>query len=162
MDKKQQTLALLDAEGIPYRLVEHPPAFDMEDIAAFGVQAHGHVAKNLFLRDSNKGRRHFLVTVRGDKRVDLAALGEAVGQRLSFASEGRLEKYLNLKKGEVTPLAVQYDTENAVEVFFDEDLAALPAVGVHPCDNTATVFLSFADLQAYVKNQGNRVTLVKL
>lgn len=139
MDKKQQTLDLLDAQGIEYRLVEHPPALDMEDIAAFGVEEHGHVAKNLFLRDSHKGRRHFLVTVRGDKRVDLAALGAAVGQRLSFASEERLEKYLNLKKGEVTPLAVQYDTENAVEVF-----------------------LSFEDLQAYVKNQGNRVTLVKL
>ena len=159
MDRKETTLALLQKENIPYRMVEHPPANDMEDIAAFGVSQHGHVAKNLFLRDSAKGKNHYLVTVRGDKQVDLARLREIVGQRLSFASEQRLEKFLNLKKGEVTPLAVLYDTENAVQVFLDKDLADCGEVGVHPCDNTATVFLSFDDLRSFVEKQGNPVRL---
>lgn len=162
MERRKAILAWLDAEAIPYTLVEHPAAFDMQDIADFGVDRHGTVAKNLFLRDSKKGKRHFLVTVAGEAKVDLAGLGAALGQRLSFASESRLERYLKLKKGEVTPLAVYFDTENAVEVFLDGRLAACDRVGVHPADNTATVFLAFSDLVKLVEQAGNPVKIIEV
>lgn len=162
MQRREEILAFLQAQGVEYELVEHPAAYDMEDIARFGVSAHGHVAKNLFLRDSRKGRRHVLVTVRGDKQVDLQKLGAAIGERLSFASENRLRQYLNLQKGEVTPLGVFYDQENAVEVYLDQDLEACGRIGVHPADNTATVFLRFADLLKLVQACGNKVALIEL
>lgn len=162
MDKRKTILDWLDAQGAAYELVEHPAAYDMEDIAAFGVDTHGEVAKNLFLRDSKKGKRHFLVCVSGQARVDLALLGERLGERLSFASEERLEKYLRLKKGEVTPLGLYFDDEKAVEVFMDRRLASLGRVGVHPADNTATVFLSFEALVRLVEATGHSVTLIDL
>lgn len=147
MDKQQYTLGWLDAQGIPYALRTHPAAFTMEDIRAFGVDAHGEICKNLFLRDA-KGKRHFLVSVRGDKRVDLKTLGAQLGTRLSFASAERLQTHLGLHKGEVTPLGVLFDEAAAVEVLLDADLAGAESIGVHPCNNTATVFVSFGALCA--------------
>ncbi|MGD9559190.1 MAG: prolyl-tRNA synthetase associated domain-containing protein [Oscillospiraceae bacterium] len=161
MDKRQTVLDALAAQNIPYELVEHPPAFTMDDMAAFGVTRRGLIAKNLFLRD-HKGKRHFLVVVAGDKPVNLKQLGDVLGTRLSFASAERLARYLNLWQGEVTPLGVLFDTACAVEVLWDEGLLGQEKLGVHPCDNAATVFLSFENLEKIVKNHGNKADTVKL
>ena len=75
----------------------------MEDMDRLGLPAKGILCKNLFLRDS-KGKRHFLVTCDEAKKVDLKSLARQLGTGgLSFASEERLEKYLGLKQGSVTP-----------------------------------------------------------
>ena len=161
MEKQQQVLDFLNGLQIPFFRVEHPAAYIMEDIIAFGVTQHGHVCKNLFLRDA-KGKRHFLVSLRGDKHADLKRLSAALDTRLSFASEQRLQQHLCLQKGEVSPLAVLFNSDCAVEVFLDLDLADLPQIGVHPGVNTATVFLSFPDLQAAVRAAGNPVTVLPL
>lgn len=155
MDKIAQTLAWLDAAGVSYELMEHPPAATMEDIHRLGIDQKGLVCKNLFLRDSHKGKRHFLVSVCGDKPVDLKQLGATLGDRLSFASEQRLMKFLQLEQGSVTPLGVQFDTQNAVSVVLDEELLQHPLVGVHPCVNTATVFLAPNDLASLIQEKGN-------
>lgn len=160
--RKTEILAWLDAAGVDYELVEHPAAYDMEDIQKYLPEKAGSVCKNLFLRDSRKGKRHLLVSVLGSARVDLGRLGEAVGERLSFASEGRLEKYLHLAKGAVTPLGVFYDETGAVELFFDERLAGLGRVGVHPGVNTATVFLAFEDLCRLMKNRNHAPSFIKV
>ena len=162
MTNRQAIINWLDAEGIRYTLVEHAPAYDMEDIVAMGIDTHGPVAKNLFLRDSRKGKHHWNVTVLGDARVDLVKLGEAIGERLSFASEERLERYLHLKKGEVTPLGVFFDTENAVEVLFYSRLEGCEVIGVHPCDISATVFIAFDDLKRCLERCGNAVGMITL
>ena len=39
-------------------------------------------------------------------------------------------------------------------------VVSLPVIGVHPNDNTATVFLSFADLRQIIENHGNSVVLL--
>lgn len=62
---KAKILAYLKQMGIPYQIKEHPPLFTMEEMEACGLTSRGDVCKNLFLRD-NKGRRHFLVVLRGD------------------------------------------------------------------------------------------------
>ena len=162
MENREQILQWLAQEGVTYELVEHPPAATMEDLVQFGVAKQGVVCKNLFLRDSQKGKRHYLVTVCGDKPVDLKRLGEVLGDRLSFASEKRLLKYLNLQQGSVTPLGVFYDDENTVKVFFDEEIQKQDRVGVHPGENTATVFLRPDDLAALVKGRGNALKWVSL
>lgn len=161
MNNRQQVLSFLDTLKIPYQLYQHPAAYTMQDIEDFGVSQNGHVCKNLFLRDG-PGKRHFLVSVCGDKHVDLKQLGQVLNTRLSFASEERLAKHLHLKKGEVTPLAALLNTDNKVEVFLDADLAKFEKVGVHPADNTATVFLSFANLEKAVHATGNHVTVVSI
>ncbi len=161
-EQRAQVLAWLAQQGVPYTLVEHPPAYTMEDIVTYGIDRHGHVCKNLFLRDSKKGKRHFLLVVSGEQKVDLQRAGQALGERLSFASQERLEKYLCLQKGEVTPLGVLFDEDKAVEVFFDAALPEKGMVGVHPCDNTATVFLPFEALRRLVEEHGNACKMVEL
>lgn len=161
MSKKEEVCALLDEKGVAYKIVEHEAAFTIEDMERLGVCSHGNVCKNLFLRDG-KGKRHFLVCIHKDKTADLKKLGEKIGARLSFASEERLARYLNLTKSSVTPLGVLYDKSVAVEVIFDSDFKNEKNIGVHPCENTATLFLDFSDLESLVREHGNSVAYLSL
>lgn len=150
----------LDRMGIEYEYVEHVPVFTVEEMEKLPFPADVMIAKNLFLRD-HKGKRHFLVVVRKDKNADLKRLGEALGTRLSFASEERLEKHLRLTKGSVSPLAAVNNEDRRVEFFFDRDLAECPRVGVHPNDNSATLFMTFDDIVRVVEEHGNPVTFIE-
>jgi Uncharacterized conserved protein len=162
MDKVAKTLEWLDENHVNYEVIHHPAVFTVEDVLReIDAERHDFVCKNLFLRDF-KGKRHFILTCANDKTVDLKELGEKAGVRFSFASEERLLKHLSLTKGSVTPLGVLFDTDASVEVMFDASLAVQQKVGVHPCENTATVFLDYADLEQLVKKHGNSVSIVQL
>ena len=161
MGKREEILNWLEGKGIAYELMEHPPVYTIEDMEQLGICLKGNVCKNLFLRDG-KGKRHFLVMLARDKQADLKQLGEAVGVRFSFASEERLAKYLNLTKGAVTPLGIYYDRSAAVEVLMDADLAGEPNLGVHPGENTATIFLSCDDVVKLIRENGNSITMVRI
>lgn len=162
MSDRKAALARLDALGIPYELTEHPAVFTIEEMEQLGLTRGGMVCKNLFLRDA-KGRRHFLVVIPSDCRADIKLIETQLGStRLSFASAQRLQKYLGLVGGEVTPLGVVNDPDAAVEVVFDRSLEGNPRIGVHPNDNTATVWLTFDDLLHFVKDNGNTVHFITL
>ena len=119
-DQKQRVYDALNKMGIKYEVVEHEPVHTMEDMDRLGLPEKGTLCKNLFLRDS-KGKRHFLITADEKTKVDLKTLGRQLGAgNLSFASEERLEKYLGVKQGSVTPFALMNDTEHAVEFFIDK------------------------------------------
>ena len=75
---KNEVYALLNDKGIPYEAVEHKAVFTMEEMERAGIDAHGCICKNLFLRDA-KGRQHYLVTVPDEQRVDLKWLSAALG-----------------------------------------------------------------------------------
>lgn len=157
---KQEIRKFLDEKGIEYEWIEHEAVYTIEDMARLGLEDMQDIAKNLFLRDA-KGKRHFLVVVREDKKVDLRRLEEIIGsKRLSFASEERLEKYLGLKKGSVTPLGILNDEERAVEVFFDADFCEMGKIGVHPNENTASVYLSTESLLQVIREHGNPLEII--
>lgn len=156
---KQEVKAFLEEKNIPFEWVEHKAVFTIEEMEELGLESMDEIAKNLFLRDQ-KGKRHFLVVVKGMKQVNLKELGEKLGTKLSFASEERLEKYMGLKKGAVTPLGILNDENCAVEVYMDEDLCKLERIGVHPNDNTASVYLSPADLLNIIKEHGNSLEVL--
>ena len=156
---KQEVKAFLEEKNIPFEWVEHKAVFTIEEMEELGLESMDEIAKNLFLRDQ-KGKRHFLVVVKGMKQVNLKELGEKLGTKLSFASEERLEKYMGLKKGAVTPLGILNDENCEVEVYMDEDLCKLERIGVHPNDNTASVYLSPADLLNIIKEHGNSLEVL--
>jgi prolyl-tRNA editing protein proX len=159
---REPVLEALSRLGISYEMVEHPPMFTTDDMQAFGMGEHGKVLKNLFLRDA-KGKRHFLVVTSSEKKADLEALRTALGStRLSFGSSERLQRFLNTTQGSVCPFAVLHDKDNAVEVVFDKSLCGLARVGVHPCDNTATLWLAFSDIERLVRDTGHDITYVEL
>ena len=157
---KQEVKAFLEDKNIPFEWVEHKAVYPIEEMEELGLEDMKDIAKNLFLR-GQKGKRHFLIVIRADKQANLKELGEKLGiGKLSFASEERLEKYLGLKKGAVSPLGVLNDENCAVEVFFDEDFVGMEKIGVHPNDNTASVYLKTEDLLSIILEHGNSLEIV--
>ena len=140
-EARDRLLALLDAEGIAYVRADHPPVYTCEEARRESPGLPGAETKNLFLRDA-KGRRHFIVSVQPETRVDLKALGGLLGAGgLRFASGARLAKHLRLTAGSVTLLGVVNDTEGAVEVVVDEGLWREDALQCHPLVNTSTLVI---------------------
>ena len=158
----EEILQRLKELGIQYELIEHKAVFNMEEMDALGKDFFkgAAICKNLFLRDQ-KGKRHFLVTMKEEKQANLAEIAKScLATKLSFASEERLKKYLNLTPGAVTPLAIINDEQKAIEVILDKDLFKEEKIGVHPGVNTATVIISPADLEKYIKANGNKLKMM--
>lgn len=162
MNNRENILEKLKNLEIAFELVEHAPAFTMDEYNALGFNPNDEICKNLFLRDY-KGTRHMLVVLKGSKHADLGLIRDEVeSSKLSFASDERLAKYLDVKKGSVSPLGLINDETGAVEVYFDEDLKDAARLGFHPNDNTATVLLSFQDVQKYIESTGHTVRFIKV
>ena len=157
---KNEIYAFLNEKGIPYEAVEHEAVFTMEEMERAGINAHGCICKNLFLRDA-KGKQHFLVTVPDERRVDLKWLSSALGtSKLSFASAERLDKYLGVPQGSVSPFGILNDESRSVIFAADSALTSLRVIGVHPNDNTATVWLQAEALLQLLRDFGTPVEIV--
>ena len=113
------------------------------------------IAKNLFLRDDKK-HNYYLITVKGDKRVDLRAFREKFGTRpLSFADKEDLWIIMKLLPGTITPFGILNDKKHKVQFFLDEEFLEPPTImGIHPNDNTATVWIRTEDLLNVIKELG--------
>lgn len=153
---KSEVLAWLEARGTAYELAEHAAVYHMGALAAAGVPHLDRIAKNLLLRDDKK-RQYFLVSLWGEKRLDLKAFRAAHGTRpLTFASDADLARLLALTPGSVTPFGLLSAAPGTVTWFLDEDFFAGDGlIGIHPNDNTATVFLQAADLVACLREAGH-------
>lgn len=160
---RNAVLALLKSRGIPFELAEHRAVYNMADLAEIALPHPEADAKNLFVRD-DKRRNYYLITVRGEKRVDLKAFRHAHGTRpLSFASDDELATFLALFPGSVTPLGLLNDETRRVTLFIDEALLEGDGlIAVHPNDNAATVWLKTADLIALLREQGHSVETTRL
>ncbi|HBP08771.1 prolyl-tRNA synthetase associated domain-containing protein [Treponema sp. UBA6852] len=160
---KQETYDFLNAKNIEYEITEHKAVFSMDEICDVVLPHSECDAKNLFVRDDKK-REYFLITVKGNKRVDLKEFRKSHGIRqLSFASAEDLMRFLNLTPGSVTPLGLLNDAEHKVKFFLDKDFLEPPGmIGIHPNENTATVWLKTADLINLIRENGNEVELEEL
>jgi len=155
---KNETYSLLDSLGVIYERCEHASVYTIEEMEALELPHKELVVKNLFLRDDKK-RNYYLVTLPGHKAANLKSLSERIPSRkLSFASEDDLRRLLMLEKGHVTPLGVLNDTEKNVTVVFDRCLEG-QRIGIHPMENTATVFLAFDDVRKLIERHGNPIVL---
>ena len=87
---KEDIYRMLREEEIWHEITEHPAVYNMEEMAQIKLPYPEADAKNLFVRDS-KRRDYYLITVRGDKRVDLKQFRQQNQTRsLSFASAEEL------------------------------------------------------------------------
>lgn len=148
MMSESEVLALLDELGVAYERVEHRAVYTFEEAEAHVPPLAGVHTKNLFLRDG-KGRRHFLVVVSSDARVDLQALAAVMEvKKLGMASEARLLQHLGVTPGAVTLLGVVNAAPGAVEVVIDSGvLAANQPLHCHPLVNTSTLAIPWEGLQ---------------
>ena len=152
---KTELLRFLSNSQIQYIMAEHEAAKTIEEIDSFHLPNAEYIVKNLFLRDDKK-RNYYLLVSQKDKTIDLKELRTKLGTRpLSFASEDDLLRFLALQKGSVTPLGILNDETHSVQVIMDKDVFSYPLVGVHPNENTATVWLSPTDLKRIIEEHGN-------
>ena len=161
--QKAEIYDFLDQRGIWHEITEHPAVYNMEEMAAVTLPYPDADAKNLFVRDDKK-RSYYLITVRGDKRVDLKALRRRQQTRpLTFASPEDLWDLLGLLPGSVSPLGLLNGGAHRVQLFLDRTLLEPPGlIGVHPNENTATVWLKTEDLIGILQEHGISVHLVDL
>lgn len=158
---KQEVYDFLKENGIVYEVTEHKPVYNMKELADIKIPYPEADAKNLFVRDDKK-QNYYLLTIKGNKRVDLKKFRKKHQTRaLSFASDEDLKSILGLISGAVTPLGILNDAEHRVKVFIDKELAD-GLIGVHPNDNTATVWLKTVDLVKIIKTHGNEIEFVEL
>lgn len=155
---KEDIYALLDSYHIVYEPYEHDAAYTIEDLDEMNIPHKEWIVKNLFLRDDKK-RNYYLVTIPGYKTIDLKKLSEKIPSRkLSFTNEDSLFELLALKKGHVTPFGILNNTQKNVIVVFDKVLQG-QKIGIHPMENTATVFLDFENVVKLIEEHGNPVVM---
>ena len=160
---KQEIYDFIKNKNIWYEITEHKAVYNMDELSEIEIPYPEYDAKNLFVRDDKK-RNYYLITVNGNKRVDLKEFRNDNNTRpLSFASEQDLMSIMNLIAGSVTPLGLLNDNELKVIFFLDKDfLNGKQIIGVHPNDNTATLWLKVTDLIDIIKGHGNQVNIVEL
>lgn len=158
---KRETCQYLSDQGICYEVTEHKAVLNMQEVDELKLPYSEYEAKNLFVRDDKK-KNYYLITVKGDKRVDLKEFRKRYGLRpLSFASEENLAQILHLTPGSVTPLGFLNDKDHRVHFFLDANFKS-SLIGVHPNDNTATVWMQSEDLVRLIRNHGNEVDIVEI
>ncbi|MCF6241921.1 MAG: prolyl-tRNA synthetase associated domain-containing protein [Bacteroidales bacterium] len=118
--------------------------------------------KNLFFRN-HKGNKHYLVVFEHEQNLSVKTLEQMLKQgKLSFASEWRMEKYLGVKPGSVSPLALVNDSENHVKIFFDKNLQNAEKISFHPGINTASLVINFKDFIRFMDFTGNEYEFLDL
>ncbi len=118
-------------------------------------------AKNIFLRDDKK-KNYYLLVMQGDKRLDIKAFAKNFNTRsLSFAKESELKEILGLESGMLTPFGVLNDSQKRVKVYIDRDFME-GIIGIHPNDNTATIWLKTKDLLEILKANGSECVVATL
>lgn len=161
---KAEIYQFLKKQKIWHEITEHNAVFNMTELRNVEVPYPEADAKNLFVRDDKK-RNYIMITVRGDKRVKLKDFEKTHAFRhLSFASPNDMQKYLGVTPGSVSPFGLLNDEEKVVKWFVDKDFAKSKnhIAGVHPNDNTATVWLKIEDLKKIIADHGNLIAEIEL
>ena len=83
---KQQIYDYLKQKNVWHEITEHKAVYNMAELSSIEIPYPECDAKNLFVRDDKK-KNYYLITVKGDKRVDLKKFRKDNNTRaLSFAS----------------------------------------------------------------------------
>ena len=133
-DRRQKVFDWLDSHGIAYTWYEHPEAPTIEIARRYWRDDGSKHCKNLFFRN----------------------------HKLSFASEQRMERWLGLRPGSVSPFGLINDPEHHVHLFLDRNLERFPAYSFHPNDNRATVVVSRSEFLRYLTAVGNTYEFIEL
>ena len=160
---KQEVYDFIKSKNIWHEITEHEAVFNMDELSKIEVPYNDCDAKNLFVRD-DKRENYYLITVKGNKRVDLKEFRKRYDVRpLSFASAEYLMKYLNLIPGSVSPLGLLNDKERKVKFYLDDSFFKDDKIiGIHPNANTATVWLKVDDLINIIKEHGSKIEIINI
>ena len=162
MERRQKVFDWLTEHNINYSWYEHPEAPTIEIARQYWHTDGSKHCKNLFFRN-HKGNRHYLVVFDCDKSMAIHDLEHLLHQgKLSFASPERMERWLGLQPGSVSPFGLINDPENHVHLFLDESLKEQSSLSFHPNDNRATVVIDRTEFEKYLSLVGNTYEYIKL
>lgn len=162
MDRKQIVFDYLGRYALRHDYYEHPAAPTIELARLYWRDDGSKHCKNLFFRN-HKGDRHYLVVFDCDRNLAIRDLERRLRQgKLSFASEQRMERYLGLRPGSVSPFGLINDTENHVHLFLDRNLRQQHSLSFHPNDNTGTIVIPQAEFIRYLDGCGNSYEFIDL
>ena len=68
---------------------------------------------------------------------------------------------MKLTPGSVTPLGLLEDSECRVKFFLDAEFEG-GMIGIHPNDNTATVYLKAEDVMRIIREHGNEAETAEI
>lgn len=154
-ERISKVLNYLKENNIKHTWYTHPEAPTIEIARQYWQKDGSKHCKNLFFRN-HKGNRHYLIVLDCERDLDIHDLEKRLHQgKLSFASPQRMEKYLGLQPGSVSPFGLINDTENHVHLFLDENLKKESYLSFHPNDNHATVVISYEEFMRYLSLTGN-------
>jgi Ala-tRNA(Pro) deacylase len=160
--KKDKVLEVLKNLKINYDLYEHPPAPTIEEAQKYWKDIEATHCKNIFFRN-HKGNRHYLVIIEHKANLAIHDLEKRLKQgKLSFASPERMEKYLGVTPGSVSPFGLINDANNHVHLFMDQNLLQAKKISFHPNLNTFSVVFAFDDFMRYLKWTGNTFEFLQL
>lgn len=159
---QEKVYTVLRELGIEFDYVEHPEAPTIEIAKKYWTNLDSTHCKNLFFRN-HKGNRHYLVVFDCDHDLAIHDLEKRLKQgKLSFASEARMEKYLGLRPGSVSPFGLLNDEEHHVYVFLDKNLLNAKKLSFHPNDNRASLAIKLDDFIRYMDWVGNGYEWIEL
>ena len=162
MNRKEKVLGVLDELDIAYDMYDHPPVPTIEEAMKYWIDIEARHCKNLFFRN-HKGNRHYLVILDYRQQLEIHDLEKRLKQgKISFASQKRMDKYLGLSAGSVSPFGMINDDENHVHVFIDETLKNSKKISFHPNDNTSSVIISFDSFMKFLDWSGNAYEFIRL
>lgn len=151
----------LNRLNIPFEYHEHPEAPTVEIASKYWEGINSSHCKNLFFRN-HKGNKHYLVILEHRKMLDIHQLEKLLKQgKLSFASTERMERYLGLKPGSVSPFGLLHDTNHHVHLFIDSELKNTQRLSFHPNLNTASLVISTTDFFKYLDWVGNSYDFIE-
>ena len=151
----QKIYSTLKNLAIHYIEHSHPAVYTSAEAAEYYKDFPGAKVKSLFLRN-RKGTQHYLVVLTDQKKADLKELSKILGEsQVGFASPERLEKYLQVKPGSVSPLGLVFDEDNHVKVILDEAIMEHELINTHPNSNTQTITMKVTDLKEYITATGH-------
>ena len=161
-ERISKVLDYLNGNNISHTWYTHPEAPTIEIARQHWLKDGSKHCKNLFFRN-HKGNRHYLVVLDCERDLAIHDLEKRLHQgKLSFASPQRMEKYLGLHPGSVSPFGLINDTENHVHLFLDENLKNELSLSFHPNDNRATVVISNGEFMRYLSLVGNAYEFIEL
>ena len=160
--RQQKVFDYFASHGIEYTTYSHPEAPTIEIAQQYWHNDGSKHCKNLFFRN-HKGNRHYLVCFDCDQSLAIRDLEQRLRQgKLSFASEQRMEKYLGLRPGSVSPFGLINDEENHTHLFLDHNLQNAESLSFHPNDSRGTVVISKEEFLRYLDAVGNSWEFIEL
>ncbi|MCL4068795.1 prolyl-tRNA synthetase associated domain-containing protein [Pseudomonas sp. GX19020] len=146
--------------GIAAPTVPYPAHRTVEEGKALRGAMAGTFTKNLLVKD--KKARHFLLSFHEDRVIDLKTLHRRIGAKgqVGFASAQRVQEYLDVRPGALTPLGLINDATRAVTPVIDASLMGAEQLNFHPLINTESTGLHPKELLSFILSCGQEPLIV--